>query len=98
MSTSFSPVLTRIAVVTCCVFFVGCANPSGCSNPLPWPESPLYETPSNDPDWEAPASKEEAMEAMAGHYAHYDIVAYFGETPNGPLSTFVITYLSLIHI
>jgi hypothetical protein len=29
---------------------------------------------------------------MAGHYAHYDIVAYDGETPNGPLSTFVISY------
>jgi hypothetical protein len=29
---------------------------------------------------------------MAGHYAHYDIVAYDGETANGPLSTFVISY------
>jgi hypothetical protein len=29
---------------------------------------------------------------MAGHYAHYDVVAYEGETPNGPLSTFVISY------
>lgn len=37
-------------------------------------------------------TKEEAMEAMAGHYAHYDVVAYDGETPNGPLSTFVISY------
>jgi hypothetical protein len=32
------------------------------------------------------------MEAMEGHYAHYDIVAYDGVTPNGPLSTFVISY------
>ena len=32
------------------------------------------------------------MEAMAGHYAHYDVVAYDGDTPNGPLSTFVISY------
>jgi len=64
----------------------------GCSNPKPWPESPLYETPVNDPNWDAPASKEEAMEAMAGHYAHYDVVAYDGETPNGPLSTFIISY------
>ena len=23
---------------------------SGCSVPLPWPESPLYETPTNDPN------------------------------------------------
>lgn len=64
----------------------------GCSNPKPWPESPLYETPSNDPNWEKPATKNEAKEAMAGHYAHYDVVAYAGETPNGPLSTFIISY------
>lgn len=32
------------------------------------------------------------MEALAGRYAHYDVVAYDGETPNGPLSTFVISY------
>ena len=32
------------------------------------------------------------MAAMAGHYAHYDVVAYDSETPNGPLSTFVISY------
>ncbi len=78
--------MTRAALVTCCFLATGCWN-------LPtWPESPLYETPTNDPDWVAPASKEEAMQAMAGHYAHFDVVAYDGETPNGPLSTFVISY------
>ena len=86
MLTSFSPMLTLIAVVT------GCLSLVGCSYPVPWPESPLYETPSNDPNWNVPTSKQEAMEAMAGHYAHYDVVAYEGETPNGPLSTFVISY------
>ncbi len=65
---------------------------SGCTGPLPWPESPLYELPVNDPDWQPPANKEEAIEVMAGHYAHYDIVAYQGATPNGPLSTFIISY------
>jgi hypothetical protein len=74
------------------LFLVGCTNPTGCSNPLPWPASPLYEPPTNDPNWEAPATKQDAMEAMAGRYAHYDVVAYDGETPNGPLSTFVISY------
>jgi hypothetical protein len=78
--------LTLTALATGGLIFVG------CSGPLPWPESPLYETPENDPNWVAPASKEEAMATMAGHYAHYDIVAYDGETPNGPLSTFVISY------
>ncbi len=32
------------------------------------------------------------MQAMAGHYAHYNVVAYQGETPTGPLSTFIISY------
>jgi hypothetical protein len=32
------------------------------------------------------------MAAMAGRYAHYDVVAYDGQTPNGPLSTFVVSY------
>jgi hypothetical protein len=92
MLTSVRPVLTGTVAVASCLLFVGCSNPVGCSSPMPWPESPLYETPTNDPNWVAPASKEEAMAAMAGHYAHYDIVAYEGETPNGPLSTFAISY------
>lgn len=65
---------------------------AGCSLPKPWPPSPLYALPPEDPTWVAPASREEAMAAMAGHYAHYDVVAYEGETPNGPLSTFIISY------
>lgn len=65
---------------------------AGCSNPKPWPESPLYAAPENDPAWERPTTREAAIEAMAGHYAHYDVVAYEGETPNGPLSTFIISY------
>jgi len=86
MLTLFTRGLTRTAAVTSCLFVLG------CSFPLPWPESPLYETPTNDASWVAPTSKEEAMAAMAGHYAHYDIVAYEGETANGPLSTFVVSY------
>lgn len=65
---------------------------SGCSVPLPWPPSPLYETPDNASTWVPPASKDEAVAAMAGHYAHYDIVAYEGETANGPLATFIVSY------
>jgi hypothetical protein len=86
MLTSPAPVVTLTAVAA------GCLLLAGCSIPLPWPESPLYETPTNDPNWVAPASKAEALAAMAGHYAHYDIVAYDGETANGPLSTFIISY------
>lgn len=78
--------------VTAAVAAAGCLLFAGCSVPQPWPESPLYETPANDPNWVAPASKDAAMVAMAGHYAHYDIVAYEGETANGPLSTFIVSY------
>jgi len=78
--------VTLTAAAASCLLFCS------CSSPQPWPESPLYETPTNDPNWVAPANKEEAMAAMAGHYAHYDIVAYEGETPNGPLSTFIVSY------
>lgn len=86
MPRSFVFVLRHAAVVT------GCLLLAGCWHPLPWPESPLYEVPGDDPDWDAPATNEEAMQAMAGHYAHYDVVAYQGATPNGPLSTFIISY------
>lgn len=83
---SFFTALTLPAVVVGCLFL------GACSDPKPWPESPLYMAPANDPNWETPASKEEAVAAMAGHYGHYDVVAYYSETPNGPLSTFVISY------
>lgn len=71
---------------------VGCLLIAGCSIPLPWPAGPLYETPADDPNWVPPRTKAEAINAMAGHYAHYDIVAYDGETANGPLSTFIVSY------
>ncbi len=74
------------------MIIIGIALTAGCSRPKPWPESPLYETPANDPNWTPPTTKEEAIAAMAGHYAHYDVVAYDAMTPNGPLSTFVISY------
>ncbi len=83
---------SRSPVAALAAAAVGSLLLTGCSTALPWPASPLYELPPNDPDWVAPASKEEAMAAMAGHYAHYDIVAYDGETANGPLATFVISY------
>lgn len=86
MMLTYSRVLLFTAALTGCLLAVGCALPAT------WPESPLYEPPENDPEWSAPENKEEAMAAMAGHYAHYDVVAYNGETPNGPLSTFVISY------
>lgn len=81
---------SRVSAMTVVVLL--CLLSAGCSRPKPWPESPLYDTPATDPARQAPATREEAMQAMAGRYAHYDVVAYDGETPNGPLSTFVISY------
>lgn len=73
------PVLSLLALATACT-------------PKPWPASPLYKPPENDPSWESPASREEAIEALQGHYAHYSIVAYITQTPAGPMRTFIITY------
>ena len=64
----------------------------GCALPKPWPASPLYETPANDPAWQPPADEAAAMSAIVGHYAHFDVVAYEGVTPNGPLATFITSY------
>lgn len=83
-------VLNLMLVSVGCVVVVGMS--AGCSFPQPWPEEPLYEFPENDADWERPATKAEAMAAIEGRYAHYDIVAYEGTTANGPLSTFIVSY------
>ena len=64
----------------------------GCSAPLPWPRSPLYEFPERDAGWTGPASEREAMEAIAGHYAHYDVVAYEDATTRTPMRTFTVSY------
>jgi len=83
---------SAIRVLSVGVVSVGMVFLWGCSVPKPWPPSPLYTAPANDPAWVPPSNEAEAMAAMAGHYAHYDVVAYAGETPNGPLSTFIVSY------
>jgi len=70
--------------------FFCCAVSTGCT--LPWPDSPLYDTPVNDPGWTPPATVEEAMADLEGHYAHYSIVAYIAQVPTGPMRTFIISY------
>jgi hypothetical protein len=64
----------------------------GCSVPLPWPRSPLYEFPESDAGWTGPAGVREAMESIAGHYAHYDVVAYEDATTRTPMRTFTVSY------
>lgn len=81
---------------TRCLIFAGAfwvvLLASGCSWPKPWPASPLYPLPVDDPAWEGPANRAEAIAAMAGHYAHFDVVAYAEDMPTGPFYTFVISY------
>ncbi len=65
---------------------------SGCSKPTSWPESPLYDFPENDPGWNQPPDIEAAKQALVGHYAHYDVVAYEDVTTQVPMLTFIISY------
>lgn len=74
------------------LLLLACFILAGCSQPAPWPESPLYEDPVNDPGWTPPADRQAAIDDIVGHYAHYDIVAYISDTPQGPFRTFIISY------
>lgn len=84
MSKKFLHIVILSGMIFCCALSTGCSPP--------WPDSPLYDTPVNDPSWSPPATMAEAMAALEGHYAHYDIVAYIDQVPTGPMRTFIISY------
>lgn len=65
---------------------------NSCSKPLEWPASPLYEFERGAPNAAYPEDPESAMEALAGHYAHYDVVAYEDTTTRTTMRTFIISY------
>lgn len=65
---------------------------ASCSVPLDWPESPLYTFDQQDSHMPQPASLEEAMQAIVGHYGHYDVVAYEDTTTKTTMRTFIISY------
>jgi len=85
MSKQFAHILILSGMILCSAFSTGCNTP-------PWPDSPLYDTPVNDPGWEPPTTLAEAMAELEGHYAHYSIVAYIDQVPTGPMRTFIISY------
>ena len=85
MYKTFLHMLIFSSFIFCWSFTTGCTQ-------KPWPDSPLYEPPENDPAWVPPVTAAEAKAALQGHYAHYDIVAYIGQTPAGPMRTFIISY------
>ena len=84
MSKQFLHIVILSGMILCCALSTGCAPP--------WPDSPLYDPPVNPPGWSPPATMEEAMAELEGHYAHYDIVAYIDQVPTGPMRTFIISY------
>jgi hypothetical protein len=76
------------------IFFIAISMMSlgSCSNPLPWPESPLHELSQAPPGPGYPATREEAIATIAGRYAHYDVVAYEDLSTNTPMRTFIVSY------
>lgn len=65
---------------------------TSCSKPLQWPPSPLYDLKQFDLGTPPYGDLETAKQAVAGHYAHYDIVAYEDTTTKTPMKTFIISY------
>jgi hypothetical protein len=72
------------------LFFLFILN--SCAGPLEWPESPLYVFEQGDSNTTRPTDIESAMTEIAGHYAHYDVVAYEDTTTRTTMRTFIISY------
>ncbi len=61
----------------------------GCATPKPWPEPDWYSSQS------APAqdlSRQQALAAIVGRYAHYDVVAYDDHSNSDEMRTFIVSY------
>lgn len=65
---------------------------NSCSKPLDWPEAPLYVFDMGDSNFNQPGDLKSAKEAIVGHYAHYDVVAYEDTTTRTTMRTFIISY------
>lgn len=65
---------------------------NSCSGPLEWPESPLYVFEKGEINTTQPTDQESAKKEIAGHYAHYDVVAYEDTTTRTTMRTFIISY------
>lgn len=63
-----------------------------CSKPLDWPESPLYNFEQEGSYLHQLTGRESALKEIAGHYAHYDVVAYEDTTIRTTMRTFIISY------
>lgn len=65
---------------------------AACARPLEWPDSPLYVFPEPNPAQPQPVDRQTAMEAIAGRYAHYDVVAYEDTSTKTPMRTLIMSY------
>lgn len=65
---------------------------SACSEPLPWPDAPLYDFADTRGDDNQPDTLEAAMRAIEGRYARFDVVSYEDLTTRTPMRTLVISY------
>ena len=63
-----------------------------CSEPLEWPDSPLYVFEQGESNTTQPTDLESAKNEIVGHYAHYDVVAYEDTTTRTTMRTFIISY------
>jgi hypothetical protein len=59
---------------------------------LDWPESPLYLFGKGEPITNYPEDLDSAKALIAGHYAHFDVVAYEDTTTRTTMRTFIISY------
>jgi len=65
---------------------------NGCSEPIPWPESPLYDFSKYDNKLTSVSNIDSIKKQLVGHYGHYDVVSYEDSTTQSPMFTFVISY------
>jgi len=65
---------------------------NACADPIPWPESPLYDFSKYDNEKTSVSSIDSIKKQLVGQYAHYDVVSYEDSTTQSPMFTFVISY------
>jgi len=80
----------KIVPFTIYILSLGILFP-GCSEPLQWPDSPLYEYPEIS-EKAMQEDLQQIMQQLEGRYAHYDIVSYEDKSTKTPMKTFVISY------
>lgn len=82
----YKNLLTIISLISIVTVF------NSCADPIPWPESPLYDFSKYENEQTSVLDVDSIKNQLVGHYAHYDVVAYEDSTRKTPMLTFVISY------